>query len=121
MLKLSVKPLLLFRGVKPSVKYLQRLGLSYHTARYILADNMSNFNLATIEKLCTALSCTPNDLIFFSPSKEALPAQHPLHTLHLERFKDVINEGLQQLDAEEVALVKEQVLALLEKKKNKQE
>lgn len=120
MLKISVKPLLQYRGVKPSVKYLQRLGLPYHTARYLFADNMSNFNLSTIEKLCAALSCTPNDLIFYSPGKEALPAQHPLHTLNMERFKDVINEGLQQLDAEDVALVKEQVLALLEKKKMKE-
>jgi DNA-binding Xre family transcriptional regulator len=121
MLKISVHPLLHFRGVKPSVKYLQKQGLPYHTARHIFADHMCYFNLSTIEKLCTALHCTPNDLIFYTPSKETVPPDHPLHTLNLERFRDEINEGLQQLDANEVELEKEQVRSLLEKKKNKQE
>jgi hypothetical protein len=49
MLKLSVVPLLHARGVKNKTAYLQKMGMSYHAARYIVGDHMHSFNLQVVD------------------------------------------------------------------------
>jgi len=117
MLTISVRPLLEFRGVKPSIRYVQSLGFTYGSARYIYSGDMKSMNLQMMEKLCVGLRCTPNDILFYTPGNEPLTAQHPLHSLNKARYYDEIKEALQQMDNEEVELVREQVKAILEKKK----
>lgn len=116
MLKLSVMPLLHARGVKNKTAYLQKMGMSYHAARYIVGDHMHSFNLQVVEKICLALDCTPNDLLFFVPSSQDVPKTHPLHSLHKDRFRDELAEGVQQLSPTELELLKEQLRLLLERK-----
>ena len=117
MLKIIVQPLMALKGIKSPMAFLQEHGFPYYTARHIVEGHLGSFNLRNIEKLCIALECTPNDITFYKQGNTVLPEAHPLHTLNMERFRDEINEGLQQLDAAEVALVKEQVRAILERKK----
>lgn len=120
MLRLSVRPLLEFRGEKPSVKYLQSLGIPYHTARYLLSDYVTGFNIDTIEKICIALKCTPNDIVFYRQGATELPAHHPLKELDEERFRNDIQDNLKKLGSEELLLVKEHLKALVNKKDGKE-
>lgn len=116
MLTLSIVPLLNARGIKHKTPYLQSRGFKYHTARYIVGGNMSNFNLSTVEKICLQLECTPNDLLFYTPSDEGVAANHPLRTLNKERYDDELTEGLKLLNTLELDTMKQQLRILLEKK-----
>jgi DNA-binding Xre family transcriptional regulator len=67
MLQISFRPLMAQRGIKERLAFLQKQGLSFYAARHLAGGHMRYFNLGTIEKICVALECTPNDIIFYSP------------------------------------------------------
>jgi DNA-binding Xre family transcriptional regulator len=116
MLKLSVTPLLRSKGIKHFTPYLQQKGFSYHTARNIVGNKLASFNLNVIEKLCMVLECTPNDIVHFSTSSDAVPTNHPLRALNMERYHNDITEGVQQLNTAEVAELKEALRNIIERK-----
>jgi DNA-binding Xre family transcriptional regulator len=120
MLTLSIAPLLHSKGIKHLTPYLQQKGFSYHTARYLVGNKLARFNLDTIEKLCIALECTPNDILYFSTSSDAVPTNHPLRALNMERYHNEIAEGVQQLNTAEVAELKAALRNIIERK-NKDE
>lgn len=122
MLKISVQPLLKFKDIQPSIKFLVNQGISISSARHIYRGVAQNLNLSVLEQLCVRLHCTPNDFIFYTPSdKHTLPATHPLLSLNMERYRNDIKEDLKHLDSDELKLVKEHVRTLLEEKKRRDE
>ncbi len=44
-------------------------GISYNTVYNLYHDKTSSIDFATLDKLCFALDCTPNDLFRYYPDK----------------------------------------------------
>jgi len=57
----------------------------------ITALRFTYLDMNKIEKLCIALSCTPNDLLEWQPNPAAaIPESHPLHALKPNPDSDII-------------------------------
>lgn len=119
MLQFSVGNYLNFKGIRNRIKFLQKHGFTYNSSRHIVSDKMGSIQLKTIEKLCLALQCTPNDILTYTPDADNPTPNQPLNALSAERFKNIITEGMQHLNSEELEVLKEQVQAMLAQK-NKQ-
>lgn len=90
MLNLDVNPILNLKGIQRKYTYLRQNGFSNHKIRYFLNGNSSSVKLNDIEKLCTILGCTPNDLFDLKlNSDEDLPAEHPLRSIAKEERFDI--------------------------------
>ena len=57
---------------KKRTKYwlIKEMGCSYQAMSAVMDNNTKGIKFETIEKLCTILECTPNDLIKFKEEKE---------------------------------------------------
>lgn len=57
---------------KKRTKYwlIKEMGCSYQAMSAVMDNNTKGIKFETIEKLCTILECTPNDLIKFKEDKE---------------------------------------------------
>lgn len=58
------------RGIDKPFSYLVKSGYSANFATRVVNNRVSMLNLKVVEKLCTLLQCTPNDLLQWYPSKE---------------------------------------------------
>jgi len=102
MLYTNIKKLFDLRGIKKPVKFLKENGFSDNTAYKIVSHRFTSLSLDKVEKLCIALSCTPNDLLEFKPDpNSSIPENHPLQKLKpTESFnifditKDIPNEKI---------------------------
>ena len=56
---------------------------------------MNSFSLETVEKLCLALNCTPNDLLEWVPSKDM--ATNSAHSLNALKRNEAILNNMAQL------------------------
>ncbi len=82
MLSLNLKPLFEARGIENPYSYLVKAGFPSYTAHNLLNSKTISFQLRNIDKLCTLLHCTPNDLLVWSINRnEKLPDTHPLTRL----------------------------------------
>lgn len=82
MLIFNIRTVFALRDIQQPFTYLVNAGFSRHTAHNLLNGHSSSFRLSHINKLCTLLHCTPNDLLVWSPnSNEILLPGHPLTTL----------------------------------------
>ena len=82
MLYLNTKRMFKLRGIEKPNKFLIQNGFTYATAYNILHYSLSNLSYRSMEKLCVALSCTPNDLLEFKPDTDSsIPENHPLNKL----------------------------------------
>lgn len=113
MLVFNVLPMLKLLGVQNKTGFLTSKGVSYHTARYVVGGYTKSLNMKTVEQLCLALNCTPNDLITYYPDREDVPTTHALMSLNEERYKNEIAEGIQQLNLAELDMLKEQLRLIL--------
>ncbi|MES2513480.1 MAG: helix-turn-helix transcriptional regulator [Bacteroidota bacterium] len=79
MLSLNLRPVLVARGIDKPHAFLVRSGIHSSAAHNLLNDFTPNFKLAHIDRLCSILSCTPNDLLVWTPNPgEKLTDEHPL-------------------------------------------
>ena len=105
MIQLKVKKLFKLRGIDKPMKFLLENGFSYSVAYNIYNLRRNSITFKSIEKLCILLSCTPNDLLEFHPSKDSpLPDSHPLNKLKptdtfnlFDITKDIPNYKIPQL------------------------
>jgi DNA-binding Xre family transcriptional regulator len=82
MLYTNINKLFEIRGIKKPSQFLKDNGFSRNSAYNITALRFTHLRLEVIEKLCIALSCTPNDLLEWKPNSDTnLPESHPLHAL----------------------------------------
>jgi DNA-binding Xre family transcriptional regulator len=82
MLSLNLKPLFKARGIDKPYSYLVKAGFPSYTAHNLLSAKTVTFRLRHIDKLCTLLNCTPNDLLVWAPNRnETLPDAHPITRL----------------------------------------
>lgn len=96
MLYTNVKRLFKLRGIDKPAKFLQENGFSHHTAYSISSSRFLTLSLKNVEKLCLALSCTPNDLLEWTPPKNSnIPENHPLYALapkNLSAITDIFKD-----------------------------
>lgn len=98
MLKLNLKPVLAARGITQPLNFLVEAGLSYRSAHILLNNHKQMVKLSHLEKLCSALHCTPNDLLEWDDASAGnTMASHPLQRLNKERMNVDLYKSLQQL------------------------
>jgi DNA-binding Xre family transcriptional regulator len=63
MVHLFLKPILVARGIDRPFTYLVNAGFSPADVRELLNNDISNFTIAQIDRLCSVLGCTPEELL----------------------------------------------------------
>lgn len=82
MLQFNLSRIFAARGIAKPFGYLRKAGFSVYSATKFQNTDGTRFDVKAIEKLCTILHCTPNDLLEWVPSKnDMLESNHPLLTL----------------------------------------
>ncbi len=105
MLITNINKLLKLRGITKPKNFLMENGFSNTTAYNITHYRFTTLTLDKVEKLCIALSCTPNDLLEFKPDpNSSIPENHPLNKLKpvqpfslFEITKDIPNDKIHEL------------------------
>jgi len=95
MLTLNLKKVADLRGISNLFSFLRKLDISYNVAGRYSSGNTLSISFRHLESLCTALNCTPNDIIDWTPSNNITdPENHPLHSLsknnQSEKFKNLL-------------------------------
>ncbi|MBI4945957.1 MAG: helix-turn-helix transcriptional regulator [Bacteroidetes bacterium] len=82
MLQYNLTKIFQSRGIEKPYAFLKKQGFSHNLAHRIAQNKIDMLSLEHLEKLCTLLSCTPNDLLDWFPKKEdETAARHPLNAL----------------------------------------
>lgn len=81
MLKYNIKALCTARGITQPIGYLEKSGMTYQKAHMLIANKVASIKPAVLEKICTHLNCTPNDLMEWIPEENTQTENHPLKTL----------------------------------------
>jgi DNA-binding Xre family transcriptional regulator len=76
---LNVAPLFAARQIAHPYTFLLKIGIGNNTTNNILNHKSTSINLQHLTLLCTALECTPNDLL--AVPKQNLAPNHPLQKL----------------------------------------
>lgn len=70
------------RGIEKRFNFLVQQGFTGTLAAKVNRNKALRLDLSTVERLCKALRCTPNDLLEWVPDKgEKLDAEHPLNKI----------------------------------------
>ena len=103
MLKLDVRRGFDVRGVKNPVTFLIKNGINRSTASKLYRGEVEFVRLGHLEKLCSLLRCTPNDLLSFTPdAKNVIDEDHPLNALKRDRAAKNISEMAAKLPLEKL-------------------
>ena len=103
MLTLNIQQICAQRHINQPFTYLRSLGFTNSTAHQLLNQKNSGIKLQHLELLCSALRCTPNDLIIYSPDKgKKLPDNHPLLELQARVTPDNLTNAIQNLSLEKL-------------------
>jgi putative transcriptional regulator len=66
-MKIRIKELCEMHGIESAYRLAKESGLNMPTAYRAFADDIKHFTPDTLEKLCKALQCTPNDIFGYAP------------------------------------------------------
>jgi hypothetical protein len=81
------------KAIPNPYSFLMKKGFTSNVASRCVTGNVTQLKLSHISALCTALHCTPNDLLEWVPDKgEPLPAGHPLHALVRSEPIDIVGQ-----------------------------
>lgn len=116
MLSINLKPIFAARGIEKPFSFLVKSGFTRIAAHHLINGTAMSFHLRNIDRLCTVLCCTPNDILAWQPNQgqPAISAQHPLHQLRAAP----IPEGIQQLVSEMPLSDLRKLIAQLNQSKN---
>lgn len=102
MLIYNLRRILALRGIDKPHAFLVKNGFATSTASNMLSFYPIVFKVRSMEKLCIALNCTPNDLFEWRESENsAVPENHPLKSLVREKVKH-ISEIVKDLPVEKL-------------------
>ena len=74
------------RGIDNPVSFMVKNGINRSTASNLYRGKVEFVRLEHLDKLCTLLRCTPNDLLSWTPdAKGVLDEDHPLTALKRDR------------------------------------
>lgn len=107
MLMLNLKKVLRLRGVEKHYNFLVELGFVPATARVLLQGGSSVIKYESLERLCVALNCTPNDLFEWTPeTAHNVAATHSLNSMKKTDEPDV-SELLGEIPLEKFGQIRE--------------
>lgn len=107
MLFLNVSRAFKLRGVENPARHLLKLGISRPTISRLMNNDKSWVSYGHLEKICSVLNCTPNDLFEWKPdTNTVLPDAHSLNTLDKgaaakslqQMVKDIPSERLAEIE-----------------------
>ena len=117
MLKLDAKRGFDARGVKNPVSFMIKNGINRSTASNLYRGQVEFVRLRHLEKLCSLLRCTPNDLLSFTPdSRNIIDDGHPLNALKRDRAAKNIAEMAANLPLDKL----DRLESMLEQLENEQ-
>lgn len=91
MLEFSIEKVCKARGIEKPYKFLIKSGFLPATATKLSKGSVEYLRLEYIERLCTLLNCTPNDLFEWSPSSKAEDREdHPLFSIRKSDKIDLV-------------------------------
>lgn len=82
------------RSIDKPFSFMKKLGFADSHAHILSKGKTKSMKITTLERLCKALYCTPNDLMEWKSDKnELLSDDHPLHKLqHHGKSIDIISK-----------------------------
>ena len=104
------------RSIGKPLSFFRNHGFSSASATRIAGGYMNSFSLDTVEKLCLALNCTPNDLLEWTPSKNmTVNDTHALNALKRnEDFLENVNRLVNNVPLEKLEKIQEIIKRELE-------
>jgi len=103
MLTLDLKPIFKERAIESPYTFLVKAGISPQSATKILNSKTRIFRLDHIEIICDKLNCTPNDLLSFTPKKDAKLAEtHSLNKLKRNKNNFQLQDTLKTMSLEQL-------------------
>ena len=103
MLIFNMKRVLALRGIERPFTFMVKNGFPTSSASLMLNYRQQNIRLGTLERLCRALSCTPNDLFEWRDDKDSTLAEnHPLRSLKREAVQNKFNEVIKDLPLDKI-------------------
>lgn len=103
MLKINLNKIFRLRGIQNPAKFLKLNGFSESIAYNIIRHKTPALKLQNLNKLCSILSCTPNDIFEWTPDQSIpLAENHPLQKL---KPAETLNLGelLKDIPAEKIS------------------
>src|SRR5688572_27091810 len=86
MLTIDISQIIAARGIERPYTYLVKSGLSRNIASAVVNGSIRNIKLDLIEKICLALYCSPNDILWWRPGNNTIiPSNHPMYVLKKQR------------------------------------
>ena len=116
MIQLTIRELMMQKGIKPSAYRLTRSGIGLSAAKTYLDGRAKSIKLEDIEKLCLFFRCTPRELMCIEDTDAALPEGHPLEKWKNETIPFPIQE-LHSLYPDELAEAQEALLEIINRRK----
>ena len=78
MITLTLRELMVQKGIKPRVFELVKRGIGYNSARTYLSGNAKSIKFADLYTLCITFRCTPKELMRVEFPDPTLFENHPL-------------------------------------------
>lgn len=111
MLKFNFTRVFKARGIERPFTYLLKAGYSPSFANRVANNKVRQMNLEHIERLCTMLQCTPNDLLEWTPEKNTVTVQeHPLCSLQRIASDGQINRILYNIPIDRLSEIEQLIL-----------
>ncbi len=108
MLQLNLRQILSDKGVEKHSNWLVKQGFPRYTALRLLGNHRRLLDMVHLEKLCTVLNCTPNELIAWTPGKDITDIEkHPLKNLVVKQTEFHVGDKLKTLSPKNLEAVKE--------------
>jgi DNA-binding Xre family transcriptional regulator len=112
MLKYNIKSLLQARGITKPLAHLTKAGITYQMAHMLVANKVAAIKPAVLEKLCTHLKCTPNDLMEWIPAENTRTQNHPLEPLIKKQLPTQLQNIMQDIPINKLQAFEAKLLEL---------
>ena len=99
MLKINIHRVCQVRNIERPFSFFKTHGFTTSSATRMASGKLNGFSLESIEKLCLAINCTPNDLLEWVPSKNTnVSSNHSMNALRrnealLATFTQLVNDA----------------------------
>lgn len=91
------------KGISKPYAWLRKQKISHRISYKLAVGEQKMISLHTINNICTAAWCTPNDLFAWQPDEnQILDEAHPLHKLRARAISQ-LHDKLKKLSPEQIA------------------
>ena len=112
MLKYNIKHLLVARGITKPLAHLAKAGITYQMAHNLINNKVAAIKPAVLEKLCTHLNCTPNDLMEWIPEENTNTQNHPLQSLMNKQLPQQLQNIVAEIPVNKLKQFEEKMIEL---------